>query len=233
MLETLGIIPARGGSKRIPGKNLRTLSGKPLVCYAMEAALLANGISDLLLSSDHPAILELGNAYGIRIHALRRPDALSTDESPAIDYIRHALDYQKQVNGRRYDRVVIIQPTSPFTLGEDIDSTLAMMDACGTRCAVSVREVRHDLHPSKFKRLEGNILHALYEDEGDSRTAQELKKVYVRNGSVYASSADLIESGRILEDPCAAYVMPAERSLDINDEMDFAFAEFLIQTRAR
>ncbi len=229
MNRILGIIPARGGSKRIPGKNLRLLNGKPLVSYAIEAALQSVRLSEIVLSSDDDKILQLGASYGNRVICLKRPEALATDESPAIEYVKHTLQTMGKEFSLNYSMVVIIQATSPFTIAEDIDSTISSMEELATDCAVSVRQVPHDLHPLKFKKLVGGKLYPYIETENGRMAYHQLEKYYVRNGSVYVSSLKLIESGQLLNDHCAAYLMPDERSVDINTEMDYKFAQFLMQ----
>lgn len=232
MPETLGIIPARGGSRRIPGKNERLLAGHPLVDYALKAALESTLLDRIVLSSDVDTILDRAQLSG-RIFPIKRPEQLARDHSPAIEYVQHVLQEMKWESPGMPERIVIIQPSSPFTRGSDIDATIRIMDQTACRCAVSVREVAHDLHPSKYKVLSNHMLYPYFEEEKGRRTYDELQKVYVRNGSVYVMSRDLVEEGKLLEDPCAAYVMPAERSLDINEELDFLFAEFLMQNSGR
>src|SRR5690349_8449623 len=121
-MNVLAIIPARGGSKRVPRKNLRLLGGKPLVCWAIDAARAARGISELVLSSDDEEILDLARAVSPSL-ALRRPASLSGDLSPAIDYVQHALT-EVEKGTRKFEAVVIVQPSSPFTTGADIDATI-------------------------------------------------------------------------------------------------------------
>ncbi|MBP8725020.1 MAG: acylneuraminate cytidylyltransferase family protein [Saprospiraceae bacterium] len=228
MVRVLGIVPARSGSKRLVGKNLRTLAGKPLVCHAIEAALAAKSLEGVILSSDAPDILACADAYaGVR--ALERPAELSTDEAPAIGYVLHALQHCRFTP----DAVAIIQPSSPFTQGEDIDATVEALFALGALSSASVCEVRHDLHPSKFKVLDQGMLKPYFEEEGNRRAHHELRTAYVRNGSVYVSTIAAIKCGNLLEEPCAAYLMPNERSLDINSVQDLRFAEFLMQNQQR
>jgi len=230
MLEFIGIIPARSGSKRLPGKNLKTLDGKTLVQRAIEAALQSNRLNRIFLSSDAQEILNQSMPYGPRIVPLKRPEALAADTSPAIDYVRHVLQCMDQQSRTKVEGVVIIQPSSPFTTGQDIDATIVAMETVNSDCAASVMEVKHALHPSKFKRLENGFLMPCYGSEHNKMAQHELEKIYVRNGSVYVSKLHLIAQGLLLNDHCAGHVMPSERSVDINDEMDWNFARFLIQT---
>ncbi|MBK9109317.1 MAG: acylneuraminate cytidylyltransferase family protein [Saprospiraceae bacterium] len=228
MTEILAIIPARSGSKRLPGKNLRYLGAKTLVQYAMDAALESKSLSKIILSSDADVILELSLAYGPQICAIKRPEQISQDDSPAIEYVEHALQEMTMLGHSFPDYVVIIQPSSPFTKGIDIDACIEAMEKLNADCAASVREIEFDLHPSKLKCIQEGKLIPYFENEADKMARHLLQKVYVRNGSVYVSRMQLIQSGSILNNSCAAYIMPPERSLDINDALDWEFAEFMM-----
>jgi CMP-N,N'-diacetyllegionaminic acid synthase len=230
-MRVLGIIPARGGSKRVVEKNLRFLGGKPLVAWAIEAACRSKCIDRLVVSSDDERILEIARGYDPRL-PLRRPAELATDTALAIDYVRHAMREIEQAEAIVFDAVVIVQPSSPFTLSVDIDATIGLLDASGADTAVSVVEVAHDLHPAKFKVLNGNRLAPYFEEERGRMAAHELPHVYVRNCSVYATSRRTIERGQMIGDDCRGYVMPRDRSLDINDERDIAFAEWLLERQS-
>lgn len=226
-MRILGIVPARAGSKRIPGKNLRQLGGMTLVARAIELGLRCPSLTDLCVSTDDARILELAAAYH-RVLPIDRPAELSADESPAIDYVRHALA-ALETGRERYDAVVILQPSSPLTDPEDVEGTVALLLASGAESAVSVVRVAHDVHPVKMKRLDGDRLLPYLEDERGRMASHELPALYVRNCSVYATRRDVIDSGRILGDDCHGFVMPRERSVDVNDEIDLLFAEFLLE----
>jgi CMP-N-acetylneuraminic acid synthetase len=230
--RVLGIIPARGGSKRIARKNLRLLGSKPLLAWAVELARAATSLKCLVVSSDDEEILDVARAHHA-VMALRRPSEFATDTAPAIDYVRHALAGLEGTSGHHFDGVVILQPSSPFTLPEDVDATVRLLDESGADTAVSIVEVEHALHPAKFKVLRGDRLLPYLEDEGGRMAAHELPRVYVRNGSVYATRRRVIEQGRIIGEDCRGYLMPRERSLDINEELDLEFAAFLLERRQR
>jgi CMP-N,N'-diacetyllegionaminic acid synthase len=229
-LFVLGIIPARGGSKRITRKNVRPLAGKPLVARVIEAAREANRLDRLIVSSDDDQVLEIAAQYDSAL-PLRRPDELCTDTSPAIDYVRHALAMLEESDQHRFDAVAIVQPSSPFTTAADIDATIDLLEASGADSAVSVMEVSHELHPLKFKTMQGDRLLPYFEAETGRMAAHELPRVYVRNCSVYATRRATIDAGQIIGDDCRGYVMPRERSLDINDSLDLSFAEFLLSQK--
>lgn len=226
-MRILGIVPARAGSRRVPGKNLRILGGRTLVERAIDLGLACGSLTDLCVSSDDRRVLAIATSKPPAI-ALTRPAELAGDESPAIDYVRHALE---TLEGERasYDAVVILQPTSPLTVPADVEATIELLRDSGADSAVSIVKLAHDLHPAKLKRLEGSRLLPYLEDEGGRMSAHELPPVYVRNCSVYATRRHVIESGRILGDDCRGHVMPRERSVDVNDELDLEFARFLLR----
>lgn len=228
-IQTLGIIPARAGSKRLPGKNTRPLAGKPLVAWTIEAALAARSLSHLVVSSDDQHVLKTAGDYDAAL-PLARPVELAADDSPAIDYVRHCLQTLEH-GERRFDIVVILQPTSPFTQADDIDATVEQLLATGADTAVSVMPVDHAVHPVKLKTMQGDRLLPFWEEERGRMSAEQLPKLYVRNCSVYATRRHVVDAGAIIGADCRGYVMPRERSLDINDETDFAFAEFLLSRR--
>jgi CMP-N-acetylneuraminic acid synthetase len=227
----LGIIPARGGSKRVPRKNLRLLAGKPLVAWSIEACLAAQSLSRVVVSSDDPETLDLARTYDPSL-PLRRPAELATDTSLAIEFVRHALSTLESSGERPFEAVAIVQPSSPLTTGSDIDGVVRLLSGTGAESAVSVMEVGHDLHPLKLKVLDGDRLLPYLENEQGRMAAHQLNKLYVRNGSVYATLRRVHDEGRILGDDCRGYLMPRERSIDVNDELDWEFTQFLFERAA-
>lgn len=232
-MRVLGIVPARAGSKRVPGKNLRLLGGKELVARALETALAARCLGEVVLSTDSDEALAIAARYP-RVIGLKRPDELSTDRALAIEYVQHALAELARRGLQAFDAVAIIQPSSPFTTTADVEGTVALLQgAAEADSAVSVMKVEHAVHPLKLKRLEGDKLLAHLEEERGRMASHELAELYVRNGSVYVSRVRTIEKGSIVGEDSRAWVMPRERSLDINDELDWQFARFLLEQPTR
>jgi CMP-N-acetylneuraminic acid synthetase len=222
----LGIIPARAGSKRIPGKNKKILAGKELVRYAIETAIDSTLITDLVVNSDDKEILKIASEYN-KVISLERPQSISGDLTPAITYVNHSLDELK----KQFDYVVIIQVSSPLTITEDIDNTLKLLIQSGADSAVSIMKLDHAIHPIKLKTLDGNKLNPFLEEENGRMATHELPELYVRNCAIYASAIATINSGKVIGDDCRGYLMPRERSLDINDPIDWEFAEFLMNKK--
>lgn len=229
-MRALGIIPARAGSKRVPRKNLAPLGGKPLVAWAIELGRAVPGLARLVVSSDDDEVLALAAGYAADL-PLRRPAELAGDTSPALDYVTHALA-ATEADGGHFDAVAILQPTSPLTLPSDVEATLLLLAGSGAESAVTVVKLDHAIQPVKLKVLDGDRLRPFFEEERGRMAEHELPALYVRNGAVYATRRDVLDGGRILGDDCRAHVMPRARSIDINDELDLRFAEFLLARAA-
>jgi CMP-N,N'-diacetyllegionaminic acid synthase len=226
-MGVLGIVPARGGSKRIPHKNLVLLGGKPLVAWAIETAQQVSCLDRVVVSSDDQEVLAIAGGYDQRL-PLERPAELASDEAPAVAYVRHALSTLELAGAPRFDVIVILQPSSPLTAARDVEDTVALLVRSGADTAVTVMEVEHAVHPAKLKRMEGDRLLPYLEEEQGRMAAHELPKVFVRNCAVYAIRRHVIEAGAIIGPDCRGLLMPRERSLDINEPLDLAFAEFLL-----
>jgi CMP-N,N'-diacetyllegionaminic acid synthase len=210
----------------LPRKNVALLGGKPLVAWAIETALAAKTLDQVVVSSDDDEVLDIANQFVPRL-GLRRPAELATDSAPAIDYVIHALAVLEEEGAGPFDAVAILQPTSPFTLAMDIDHTVQLLERSGADSAVSVMEVDHVIHPVKLKRMEGDRILPFYEDERGRMAASDLPRAYVRNCSVYVTRRASIDRSKIIGDDCRGYAMPRVRSLDINEQMDLDFAKFL------
>jgi CMP-N,N'-diacetyllegionaminic acid synthase len=232
-VRVLGIVPARGGSKRAPRKNVRLLGGKSLVARAVEACLGARSLTKTVVSSDDSEALRIAASYP-NITALPRPAELATDASPALDYVKHALNALESAGDAPYEAIAIVQPSSPFTQSADIDACVALLIATSEAdSAVSVSELDQVVHPIKLKRLDGTALIPFLEDERGRMANHELPKLYSRNGAVYVSRRSTIDAGSVIGETSHGYVMPRERSVDINDEFDWRLAEFILSSGAQ
>jgi CMP-N,N'-diacetyllegionaminic acid synthase len=221
-MRVLGLIPARGGSRRVPRKNLAVLGGKTLVRRALETAVAADCFSVVALSSDDPDILAEGR--GLAVVAIERPAELAGDRVLVYDAVVHALSTLEPEHGR-FDAFAIVQCTSPFTTPEDLAGAVAMLDRTGAGSVVSVVRVDATRHPLKLKRMEGDRVLPFLEDDRMA-PSQELPPLWQRNGSIYVSRREIVDNGLLIAEDVRGYVMPAERSLDIDTPLDLAFAEF-------
>ncbi len=223
----LGLIPARGGSKGIPRKNLRVIGGKPLLEYTVEAALNSALLSLVVTSTEDAEIARAARAAGSEV--IDRPSELARDETPTLPVAQHAVEIVEREHGRRLDAIVILQVTTPFRTGEDIDRAVAMLLHSSADSVVSVREAQ-ELHPWKLKRIQEGRLVPLMEEEVEGTRRQDLPPVYIRNGGIYAVRRDvLMVENSLYGQNCQAYVMPVERSIDINTELDLVLAEALLE----
>lgn len=229
-MEILGLIPARGGSKGIPGKNLKRLGGKPLIAYTFDQAQASRSLTRLVLTTDDPLIARLGRAAGIEVPFLR-PARFARDRSPAADYIRHCLVFLQEEDGWTPDLVVLLQPTAPLRLACDIDACVALMLRKRAGTVVSVGPSPSQYHPFwQFKMgRRGQLLpYGGWKDLGTRR--QDLPPTWVRNGAVYVfRPSRFIAAGSIYKEPIMAYPMPYERSINIDDPCDWAEAEAQIR----
>lgn len=223
-LKVLGIIPARGGSKGVPRKNLRLVGGKPLIGRAVETALGSRYIDRLILSSEDPEIIDTAKEYGCDVPFVR-PQELAADESVTNDVILHAMKSMME----KYDVVVCLQVTSPLVTSDDIDGVIRTCVEKKTGSCVSVCEV--DKSPFwMFTMPEEKMLTPLMGDSYLTKRRQELPKTYIPNGAVFVAKWDwFLKHKTFYGSSTAGYVMPRSRSLDIDTENDFNLLEFLMK----
>jgi CMP-N,N'-diacetyllegionaminic acid synthase len=223
--RVLGLITARGGSKGVPGKNIKFLAGKPLIVWTIEAALASGRIDRLILSTDSDEIAAVAKAAGCEVPFMR-PPTLATDTATSNDVIRHALETIDSND----DRVVLLQPTSPLREPQDINGCLDTQAASGGPFAVSVCVA--DPPPEHIFRIDANQrLSPVIKGPNASRR-QDLQSSYALNGAVYAfERAWFLAADGLQVGDAVPYVMPAERSIDIDTELDFIFAEMCMTRR--
>lgn len=229
-LKTLAVIPARGGSKGVPRKNIRPMCGKPLIAYSIETALAAKGLFHrVLVSTDDAEIAEVSKRCGAEVPFLR-PAELANDKAPMIPVIQHAIRYAEADERMRYDWVCLLQPTEPFRTVEDVEKVLALAQAGGCDSVISVVQV-FSVHPILMKRIDrGRLLPFCIEEKEGTRRQDYAPPAYMRNGAIYLSRRDvLMERNSIWGDVIHPYVMPPERSVGVDSELDFKLVELLMQ----
>ena len=219
--SVLAIVPARGGSKGIPDKNIRELGGKPLLAWTLEAAKRSRYIDACVVSTDSPQIAEVAKQWGGNVPFMR-PAELAKDDTPGIEPVIHAI---REVGG--YDVVVLLQPTSPFRTAEDIDRCIEAYRTAGAVSVVSVTAVDKPL--SWMFELDGNgTLRAALPESALSLRRQDSAQAYALNGAVYVSSCEAVMRLKtFIHDNTYGYVMPKKRSVDIDTPLDLLWAEFL------
>lgn len=223
-MSTLGIVPARGGSKGVPGKNLRTVGPRTLIEWAARSALPSR-LDRVIVSTDSKEIAVEAERVGLEVPFLR-PSELATDASLTIHVVQHALSEL----GTSWDAVMILQPTSPFRNVEDIDRCLELFANVEPDSVVSVTEVG-DHHPARMKSIEdGFLIDPPFAEDVEGQPRQTLPKLYLRNGAVYLTATQVLLNGSIKGSRSLAYVMPKERSLNIDNEFDLRIADAVART---
>ncbi|MBU1131457.1 acylneuraminate cytidylyltransferase family protein [Patescibacteria group bacterium] len=224
----LGVITARGGSKGIPGKNIKLLGGKPLIAYTIEVAKKSKLITHLILSTDDAMIIEVSKKYGIDIPFVR-PKELAQDDTKHLPVLQHAVNEMEKRLNIKFDYVIKLQPTSPLRLPKDIDGCIQALTDTDADSSMTMVEVS-DNHPLKMKKIkDGRVTpFSLQEPEGLPR--QFFPKAYKRSGACYALKRDnLILKNREYGDYMVPYLVPEERSIDIDSEFDWFKAEWMIK----
>lgn len=223
----LGIIPARGGSKGIKSKNIALLNGKPLISYTINAALKCKKINHLLVSTDSPEIASLVEKHNIKCPNLRPPN-LATDESPSIDFIKYELIQFENLSDQVVDAVILLQPTTPLRADLDISNSINIFEKSEQQSLISVINC-DSAHPYVMYQAKGMHLTSYVEGVTPMRR-QDFPPLYMRNGAIYIATRDLImKSNRLVCDSPAYYIMPRERSINIDEPFDLALADFLIK----
>jgi CMP-N,N'-diacetyllegionaminic acid synthase len=231
-MRVLGLIPARGGSKGIPGKNVRLLGGRPLLAWTAEAALASRRLSRVVLSTDDEGIAEAGRRCGLEVPFLR-PAGLARDDTPTLPVVRHALETLEPA-GHRFDAVCLLQPTSPFRRAGDIDACIAMLEERGLDAVVSVLPVPAEHNPCWVYFEDGaGLLRLATGEEQPIPRRQELPPAFHRDGSVYVTRRDVVMSGlggSLYGRRLGGYVMP-DPGVNLDTPDDWERAERRIAER--
>ena len=232
MTKILAIIPARGGSKGIPQKNIAELAGKPLIGWTITNAKSSLGIDRVIVTTDSKAIANVASHYDAEVPFLR-PAALARDDTPGIQPILHLLDWLAQQENYLPDYVMVLQPTSPLRTTHDIEAVISIATEHQADSVVSVSPTEQ--HPYWMKTIteEGYLQDFLLsKDECDRR--QELPSVYALNGAIYLARREIIiEKNSFYSDRTYSYVMPVERSLDIDTPWDLHLANLILKDKAQ
>ena len=227
--EVLAVIHARGGSKRIPLKNIKTLGGRPLIAWMIKAVLASKKVGVCLVSTDHPDIIRISKEAGAYVPFVRPAD-ISEDVASEL-VTQHACKWVEEHDKKRFDIVITMQPTTPFITPDDVDACVSAVEGGATSC-VSMSPV-HERPEWMFSMDEQGFTKAFLgkEIKGELGISQKLPKMYMPNGGIYATRRDVImEQGSIYGDRMKAHIMPRDRSVDIDDPIDFEFADFLAKT---
>ena len=219
----LAIIPARGGSKRLPRKNILDLCGKPLISYSIEAGLKSKYISKVVVTSDDNEILTISKEYGAV--TINRPEYLANDTATTFGALEHTINSLE-----KYDYIVLLQPTSPLRNEKHIDEAIELLNKKDADAIVSVCEMEHSPLWSNTLPQNGSMKNFLRKEILNKRS-QDLEKYYRLNGAIYICKTDkLLENkGFFLEENIFSYIMDRKNSIDIDEEIDFFIAREYIK----
>ena len=228
MMRVLGLVPARGGSKGVPRKNIRTLGGKPLLQYTAEAALASSLLSWTLLSTDDEEIAEVGRRCGLSVPFMR-PAELALDTTPTLPVVQHAVSWMER-QGEFFDAVCLLQPTNPFRRAEEIDGCIALLEESGADSVLTVLPVPAEHHPFwVYLRDESGRLRLSTGETAPPPRRQDLPPAFHREGSVYVTRRDvLMNESSLYGGHVEGFQVDSRRSVNIDDMEDWARAEMMV-----
>lgn len=221
----LAVIPARGGSKGLPGKNIRPLNGLPLIAHSIRAARASRYITKVIVSTDSSEIYDMAMAHGAD-NSFLRPAPLATDDAKVIDTYLYTLDNFESELGLKYEELVVLQPTSPLRTSEDIDGAIDLFRRNSADSVITYTEEHHPIMWHKYLRPD-MTLESIFPETLDNR--QEHRRSYYPNGAVYVFKRSLLQKKIYTSDKTFAYIMPRSRSVDIDTIEDFEYASFLMK----
>jgi CMP-N,N'-diacetyllegionaminic acid synthase len=227
MTEVLAVIPARGGSKRLPRKNILPVDGKPLIAHSIEMALKAVSVSRCIVSTEDKEIADVSLQYGSEISI--RPSELAADSTPTNKVVLDLLQTLGE-SGYKPEYLILLQPTSPLRTAVHIDEAVARLTGSDANSVISVCPAEH--HPLKTLIEEDNELRPLFDDSSVETPEQELPEVLRPNGAIFCvRTSAFIDSGKFLVPKMLPYLMPGHVSVDVDSAQDLQFAEFLMNNR--
>ncbi len=220
--RVLSIIPARGGSKGLPRKNIIDLAGKPLIAWTIEASLKSKYITKTIVSSDDEEILDISKKYGA--NTVKRPANLASDNASSESVVNHAIK-QLSIIDEEYETVILLQPTSPLRASVDIDNAFEIMLASDATAVVSVCKFDNKVLKAFVKKSDG-FLNGVYDNKLPFMRRQDLPSVYMPNGAIYIIQKDkFLMNSSFFTPKCLAYEMDAESSIDIDTLQDLKEAK--------
>jgi len=232
MLKVLGIVPARGGSKGIPGKNIAILAGKPLLAYTAAAARAATRLTRVVLSTDDAAIASVGREHGLDVPFMR-PRHLAGDEVKTLAVLQDVVARLESA-GERYDAIMTLQPTTPLRRSHDIDGSIVLLEDTGADSVISFVDVG-EKHPARMKTIgeDGRVFDPPFAEDTECQPRQQLPRMYLREGSIYLTRRDvLMEANSLKGADCRAWIVPPERACNIDEPFDLILAEQMLRRAA-
>jgi len=228
-MKIIGIIPARGGSKGVQGKNIKLLGNKPLLAYTAERALASSLLSRVMLTTDDQGIADVGKSLGLEIPFLR-PSELALDSSPTLPVIQHVLDYYQSI-GEEFDAICLLEVTSPFRTFDLIDSAIKEFINSAADALVTVLPIPDTYNPHwAFEADHNGLLKIATGEEKIIPRRQELPKTYFRDGSIYLTKVSAIMCGSLYGERLAFLENDPENYINIDTYQDWTAAETWLET---
>ena len=228
-IRILGLTLARGGAKSVPRKNIKPIAGLPLIGYTIAEALKSKFITRYIVSTDDEEIQQVAIQCGAEAPFLR-PSEFSTDEASSVSAMQHAVDWVEQQEGVEYDYIVELMCTNPMKTVEDIDASIEKLISTKADSVIAVHQLE-DHHPARIKKIIDDKITDFCIPEIPESRRQDLKpEAYIRSGSIYALKRDhlMIEGKRYGSDNSRPYILPQERAVNIDTEVDFMIAELML-----
>jgi CMP-N,N'-diacetyllegionaminic acid synthase len=228
-ITVLGIIPARGGSKGVPRKNLALLAGKPLLAHTALAAQQSKLLTRVILSTEDAEIAEVGRKWGLEV-PFQRPAELARDDTPGIAVLEHAVQ-QMEAQGARFDAIFTLQPTNPLRRPEDIDGAIELLERTAADSVISFVDAGEH-HPARMKYIDGDgrVSDPPFGEAVEGQRRQDLPKLYLREGSIYLTRRDILMNDHSVKGrDCRAWLVATDRACNIDEPFDMVLAEFLIR----
>jgi CMP-N,N'-diacetyllegionaminic acid synthase len=232
-MDVLALITARGGSLTLPRKNVLPFCGKPLIAYSIEAARAARAagapIDRIIVSTDDKEIAQVSKSYGAEVPFMR-PGELARSDTPSLPVVKHAVANAEETRNNAYDWIFLLQPTSPLRTSDDIVAALQLASKPDTTAVIGVTNANSS-HPFKLRIIEGEVLKPFLKDGPQPSRRQDFTfDVYRTNGAIYLARRDIVmEQDSFYGSKPVPFVMPPERSVDIDTALDFEIAEFLFR----
>ena len=229
--KILGVIPARGGSKGIPHKNLYNLNGKTLISYTIESAKQSKYLTRFIVSTDSKEIAQVAKQYSASVPFIR-PAELATDEALSVDVMKHAVLEMERQDVLRYEFLVMLQPTTPLRPAGLIDKVIEKLIKTGCDTVITMVDVEA-YHPARMYRIENDMLINIMDERIPMRPRQELPSVYIRSGDVYASKRNVIfEKNSLIGGDCRPVIIPSKTAVNIDTIKDMILAEYYLKQQA-
>ena len=229
-MRNIAIIPARSGSKGLKDKNIKKLNGVPLIAYTIEAALKSKKFDKVFVSTDSREYAQIAEKYGANASFLRTEEN-SNDTAGSWDVVREVITHYEQWN-EHFDNIMLLQPTSPLRTEDDILKAFQLMKTKSANAILSVTEVEHS--PLWCNTLEEDLCMDRFVNEKYSGIPRQMLPAYYRlNGAIYLIKKEELYVNQMFKNKCYAYIMPNDRSIDIDTELDFKMAEFILMNKER